>query len=356
MEAEKGGVIMTLIPVKADNPKLRILGRTDRSRWPLALDWTGSGVELQFKGADLWAELEAPAMSPVMWMTVLADGYPVARFPVEPGVRFYPLVLGMDPEHSREISLIKETQCMPDSPEATVLLRTLRMNGEAKELKPRNLKIEFIGDSLTSGEGALAPKGNDEWITIWFSACGNYSQVACRELNAERRIMSQSGWGVCWDWEHKPAGNMTDHYEEIAGVLQGPEAEKRGCTLPNDFSAWQPDIVCIRLLTNDCGGMSQQGSFDGDRETVVAGCLTLLRKVRKNNPKAKIVWILPGTPFHPELAAEAAETAREEGMTDVFTFALPDYGPEDMGARDHPNAVWNQKAGMMLAEFLRGII
>ena len=347
---------MTLIQVKADNPKLRVLGRMDRSRWPLALDWTGSGVELQFKGSDLWAELEAPAKEPIMWMMVLTDGKPVARFPVEPGVRFYPLVLGMDPEHSRTVTLMKETQCMPDSPEATVLIRTLRMNGEAEELKPRDLKIEFIGDSLTSGEGSLAPRDNDEWITIWFSACGNYSQVACQELNAERRILSQSGYGVCWNWEHKPEQNMTDSYEAIAGVMKGEAAEKRGCGLPNDFSAWQPDIVCIRLLTNDGVGTRDRDSFAADRETLKAGCRTLLRKVRKNNPKAKIVWILPGTEFHPELAEEAVQEARQEGMTDLFTFALPDYGGEDMGARFHPNAGWNRKAGIMLAEYLKKVI
>ena len=32
---------MNAIPVSSDNPKLRILGRLDRSRTPLALDWTG---------------------------------------------------------------------------------------------------------------------------------------------------------------------------------------------------------------------------------------------------------------------------------------------------------------------------
>ena len=347
---------MNLIRVTADNPKLRILGRMDRERWPLALDWTGSGVELQFKGSDLWAELEAPAKEPIMWMMVLTDGKPVARFPVEPGVRFYPLVLGMDAEHSRTVTLMKETQCMPDSPEATVLLRTLRMNGEAEELKPRDLKIEFVGDSLTSGEGSLAPRDNDEWITIWFSACGNYSQVACQILNAERRIVSQSGYGVCWNWEHNPEQNMTDHYEEIAGVMKGGAAEKRGCRRPYDFSAWQPDIVCIRLLTNDGVGMRDRDSFEADRGPLKEGCLALLRKVRKNNPEAKIVWILPGTEFHPELAEEAVEQARQEGMAGLYTFALPDYEGEDMGARYHPNAEWNRKAGIMLAEYLGKVI
>lgn len=347
---------MNVIPVTFDNPRIRVLGRMDREQLPAALDWTGSGIEIQFRGSDLWAELEAPAAAPVMWVAVLADGCPVSRFPVEPGVRFYPLVLGMDPEHSRRITMMKETQCMPDSPEATVLLRTIRMKGEAEPLPPRKWKIEFIGDSLTSGEGALAPKGNDEWITPWFSACGNYSQVACEKLDAERRILSQSGWGVCWDWEHNPEHTLTAFYEQNAGVLRGPAADRRGCGKPYDFSAWKADAVCIRLLTNDCGGMNHDGSFDRDRDAVVRGCVELLNKVRKNNPDAKILWILPGTPFHPELAEEAAEQARQQGMKDVFTFALPDYGPEDMGARDHPNAAWNLKAGLLLAERLETLL
>ena len=346
---------MNAIPVSSDNPKLRILGRLDRSRTPLALDWTGSGIEVQFRGSDLWAELEAPAMSPVMWVAVLADGCPVARFPVEPGIRFYPLVLGMEPANSRTVTLVKETQCMPDNPAATVLVHSLRMNGSLEELPARNLKIEFIGDSLTSGEGALAPNGNDEWIPLWFTACGNYSFIACRALNAERSVLSQSGWGVCWDWEHNPAHTMTEFYEQTAGVLQGPEAEARGCGKPWDFSSWQPDIICIRLLTNDCGGMNQKNSFEQDRDTVIRGAADFLKIVRRNNPAAKIVWILPGSDVHPELAEEAVALARREGLENLFTFALPDYGPEDMGARFHPNAEYNRKVGLLLAEFLKKI-
>ena len=350
-----GGCFMNAIPVSSDNPNLRILGRLDRSRTPLALDWTGSGIEVQFRGSDLWAELEAPVMSPVMWVAVLADGCPVARFPVEPGIRFYPLVLGMEPANSRTVTLVKETQCMPDNPAATVLVHSLRMNGSLEELPARNLKIEFVGDSLTSGEGALAPNGNDEWIPLWFTACGNYSFIACRALNAERSVLSQSGWGVCWDWEHNPAHTMTEFYEQTAGVLQGPEAEARGCGKPWDFASWQPDIICIRLLTNDCGGMNQKNSFELDRDTVVRGAADFLKIVRRNNPAAKIVWILPGTDVHPELAEEAVALARREGLENLFTFALPDYGPEDMGARFHPNAEYNRKAGLLLAEFLKEI-
>ena len=336
-------------------PGIRLMGRMDPEQQPLALDWTGTGIEFRFRGTDAWAKLEAPAASPIMWMIVLADGRPITRFPVEPGIRMYPLLLGLEAEQERTVTLMKETQCMPEQPAATVLLHSLRIDGELTELPARDCRIEFVGDSLTSGEGALAARDNEEWVTPWFTARGNYSWYACDALNAERSILSQSGWGVCWDWQHTERNNMSDAYEKTVGVLHGQEAETRGCQRSWDFSRWQPDIVCIRLLSNDNNGMLERKSFETDRETVVRGAADLIRKVRKYNPEAKIVWILPGTRSHPELGEEAIRRMQEEGMKELYSFILPDYGPEDLGARWHPNAEWNRKAGRLLAEFLRSI-
>ena len=334
-------------------PDVRLLGRMDPAQDPVALDWTGSGIECRFRGSDIWAELEAPALSPIMWMIVLADGRPVTRFPVEPGIRFYPLLLGLEAEQVRTVTLMKETQCMPDNPEATVLLHSLRFAGTLEHLPEKAKRIEFVGDSLTSGEGSLAARDNQEWVTAWFSARGNYAWVACDALDAEMRLLSQSGWGVCWDWQHLAEHNMTDAYDFTDGALKGPAAEKRGCAKPWDFSLWQPDIVCVRLLTNDMGGVNTAGAPEDDFTIVEKGCETLVRKIRGHNPRAKIVWILPGTDFHPEIAEEAVQHLRDGGMVDLYTFALPDYGPEDMGAREHPNAEWNRMAGGLLAEYLK---
>lgn len=332
---------------------IRLMGRMDYSQKPLALDWTGSGIEFRFRGTDAWARLEAPAASPVMWMIVLADGAPVTRFPVEPGIRMYPLLLGLEAQQERTVSLMKETQCMPGDPAATVLLHSLRIDGELLPLPARERKIEFIGDSLTSGEGALAAKDNMEWVTPWFTSRGNYSWYACDALNAERSILSQSGWGACWDYQHTEQNNLSDAYEYTVGVLHGPEAEARGCRKKWNFSRWQPDIVCIRLLTNDNNGMNERQSFEADREKVIMGAMDLIRKVRKYNPKAKIVWILPATDCRPELGAEAVRRMQEQGMKDIYSFALPDYGPEETGARWHPNAEYNRTAGLLLANYLR---
>ena len=343
------------IEITAEMPEIRLMGRMDKTHKPLALDWTGSGMEFRFRGTDAWAKLEAPVASPIMWMIVLADGQPITRFPVEPGIRMYPLLLGLEAEQERTVTLMKETQCMPDQPAATVLLHSLRIDGELLELPAKEHRIEFIGDSLTSGEGALAARDNMEWVTPWFTARGNYSWYACEALNAERSILSQSGWGVCWDYQHTEKNNMTNAYEYTAGVLQGPEAEARGCRKPWDFSSWQPDIVCIRLLTNDNNGMNERQSFEVDRETAIQGAVNLIRKVRKYNPEAQIVWILPGTECHPELAAEAVRRVQAEGMKEVYSFVMPDYGEEETGARWHPNAEYNRKVGTMLGEFLKEI-
>ena len=339
--------------ITASTPGIRLMGRMDPAQQPPALDWTGSGMEFRFRGSDAWAKLEAPAASPIMWMIVLADGQPITRFPVEPGIRMYPLLLGLEAGQERTVTLMKETQCMPDQSAATVLLHSLRIDGELLELKPRDHRIEFIGDSLTSGEGALAARDNMEWVTPWFTARGNYSWYACEALDAERSILSQSGWGVNWDYQHNEKNNMSDAYEYVAGVLRGPEAEARGCRKPWDFSRWQPDIVCIRLMTNDNNGINERNSLEQDRETAVQGAVDLIRKVRKHNPGAKIVWILPGSDCRPELAAEAVRRAQEEGMENIYAYTMPDYGPEECGARWHPNASYNRRVGEQLGAWLK---
>ncbi len=347
---------MQTIPITFGNPLIRLLGRMDPGQQHPCLDWTGSGLEVRLRGSHIWAEIEATEKSPVFWMIVLSDGCPVCRFPVEAGIRFYPLILGMEADKERTVTLMKETQCMPFAPAATLKLHSLRIEGELLPLPACDLKIEFVGDSLTSGEGTLAPRGNDEWITPWFSARGNYSWYACRMLNAERRILSQSGYGVLWNWQHEEKGNMSDAYERTVGVLEGPEAEARGCGKPWDFSTWPADIVCIRLLSNDAGGMNHLQSFEQDHARIREGCLELIRKVHRNNPGAKIVWILPDSGCHPEVGEEAAAMARQEGMKEIYTFALPDYLPEDCGARGHPGAEWNRMAGEKLGAWLKTIL
>ena len=335
------------------SPLVRLLGRMDESQNYVCMDWTGSGFEVLFQGTELWAEVEATAAQPGMWLCGLVDGYPVTRFLAPCERRWVPLVHGMSADHTRMVSLVKETQAMPGAPEATVRLHAIRCDGELLPLPAPKKRIEFIGDSLTSAEGSLAPMGNDEWLSMWFSACANYSHYACRELNAERRVLSQSGYGVCWDYQGHREGNMADGYRKIAGVLKGEAAEARGCQKDYDFSAWPADAVCIRLLSNDVGGMRRMERVDELSGELVEGAARFICTVRECNPAAKIIWLLPSSTTLPQLGVRAVDRARDEGVREVYAFSLPDYGPQDMGARNHPNAAYNERAGHALAEYLK---
>ena len=76
--------------ITASTPDIRLMGRMDYTQKPLALDWTGSGMEFRFRGTDAWARLEAPAASPVMWMIapcVLRRGGVVLHSPGHDGGR-----------------------------------------------------------------------------------------------------------------------------------------------------------------------------------------------------------------------------------------------------------------------------
>ena len=233
---------MTECSLKSEN--VRLLGRLDQSQEPVCLDWTASGFQVNFKGTQLWVELEATAEAPDMWVAYTVDDCPIGRFMVEPGRRWYPLgrwsspAEGSEEPLARVVTLMKETQCMPFAPDATVKVHGLRHDGALLPLPEPALRIEFIGDSLTSAEGALAPKNNTEWIPMWFTALGNYSFHVCRALNAERRVLSQSGQGVAWNFMFDPEGNLADDYELTVGALKGEAAERRGCRKPYDFAAW----------------------------------------------------------------------------------------------------------------------
>ena len=341
---------MTHCSIHSDN--IRLLGRMDVTQDPVCLDWTGTGFEAEFQGSQLWTELEATEEEPGFWVLAAVDGMPVARFLVEYGRRWYPLVYGMDGTLRRRVTLMKETQCMPFAPRATVRLHGLKHDGTLLPLPEPKRRIEFIGDSLTSAEGALAPKDNTEWIGMWFTAFGNYSQYVCQTLDAERRIVSQSGQGVAWDFMGNREGNLSDRYHLTVGALRGEAAEARGCHKPYDFSAWPADFVLIRLLSNDVGGMRRMEKVDELRPELTDRCVSFLETVRMYNPSARIVWVLPGSQSLPEIGVEAVNRAKARGMERVSCLTLPDYGPEDHGARSHPNAAYNKRIGKITADYL----
>ena len=333
--------------------KVRLLGRMDETQRPLCLDWTGSGFEVRFKGKALWAELEASAEGKGMWVSVTVDGYPVSRFLVETGKRWFPLVYDLTGDVERTVALHKDTQASDNC----VMLYGIRYEGELLPLPEPSMKIEFVGDSITSAEGALAPHHDDEFSAMWYSSVENYAHYCCRELGAEGRLMSRGGIGVCWDWQFRREGNIADSYEKIVGLVKCEDGIARGCQKDHDFTKWKPDIVCIRLTANDIGGIKREiaaGRGEGLKEELKNGAAAFIRKVHRYNPQAKIIWILPSTKSIPSIAVQAVISVCGE-IPDVFYFDAPDYRDEELAARNHPDGRYHERCGKELARFISRI-
>ncbi len=115
-----------------------------------------------------------------------------------------------------------------------------------------DLKIEFIGNSITCGMGNDAgevPCGRNKWYDQ-HNAYWSYAAITSRSLSADFMLSSVSGAGIYRNW-NSDGPTLPRLYE--SAYLQVDSLIKW------DFSAWIPDVVVIALGTNDLS--------DGDGET-----------------------------------------------------------------------------------------
>ena len=137
-------------------PELKIHGRTTACRDPLTLFWTASGFECNVTGSELWVELEVTFDMYEPWFSYTVNGDWVGRQMLQKGRTWIPLFRGMSPERVKNVRFFKDLQAMSGDGESYIHIHALRHDGVFCPVAEKKLKIEFIGDSITSGEGLLA--------------------------------------------------------------------------------------------------------------------------------------------------------------------------------------------------------
>ena len=234
-------------------PQVRALGR-HTGRDPLTLFWTASGMELEFTGSELWVDLFADYEAVEPWVSVELNGAWVARFAVNPGKSRICLFRGMTPGKAKHLRLLKDVQAMHDDPAHLLQITGLEYaGGEFLPLPEPQYRLEFVGDSITSGEGAIGAKPEEDWVGAFFSAENHYGRLTADALGAEYRCISQSGWGIVTGWDNDVRHVMPPYYTQVCGVAMGQRNAALGAQQENDFAAWKPDAVIVNLGTNDTG-------------------------------------------------------------------------------------------------------
>lgn len=358
-------------------PYLKVHGRTTGELAPLTLFWTGSAVELNVQGSELWVEVESQYDMYESWISIVINGVPVSRQMLTTGRYWVCVFRGMNAGVVKNVRIVKDVQAMSGDSGCSLQIHALKSDGAFLPVQEKPYKIEFIGDSITSGEGAIGAKAEEDWIPMWFSAIHNYTYMTAGALNAEYRVISQSGWGVLTSWDNNPKGSIPDVYEQVCGLLAGERNEELGAGDEHDFSSWQPDVVVVNLGSNDGGAFQSPEWKDPDTGKVYKQRLNedgtyheedlaafekaveqFLFKLRKNNPTAHLVWAygMLGFPMMPAIYRAVNAYTQKTGDRKVTIIQLPDTTEETVGARTHPGELSHRRTAEVLAEYVQGML
>lgn len=358
-----------------ENENIHYLGRHGKIERVYPLFGTGSGIEIEIKARELWIEVQSDYEIYEPWISVLLDKAKYSRQMIEKGKTWILIFRNFDKTIKHTVKIVKDTQAMSGDLKCYLRICNIKFDGELCIPRKKQLKIEFIGDSITSGEGAVGAKTNMEWLPFVFSGVDNYATMLADELNADYRIVSQSGWGVLSSWDGNPSNNIPDYYEYISGFSNGEENQKDGAKDKYNFASWIADYVIVNLGTNDFsaflqpalytdkkGNLFDQKMENGIMEIKSANRLKqaifdFLIKIRKNNPNAKIVWAygMLGRELADFLKKTIEQFKKDKGDSRIYFLLLEAATNETLGSREHPGYLCHLSAKNKLIDFLKTI-
>ena len=352
---------------------VKIHGRTKMGPDFLPLFWNNSGVEVNCTGGELWIDLEVDSAFYEAWIATEINGAFMSRQMLHPGQCSICLYRSMTPGPVKNVKFYRELQAMGNMEKTILLVKGFRTDGDFLPVEDKPYKIEFIGDSITSGEGTYGATEDTEWLSMYMSSSMHYANIVGKKLNADIRIISQGGWGVLTGWDNNPSCNLPSVYDAICGPSIGDFNVKLGTQEPNDFASWKPDVIVVNLGTNDASAFRQPAFTDPETGenfeqrmnpdgTYVAEDLkrftdavkAFLAQLRKHNPDSFIVWVygMLGYDLSVAIAGAVSDYQKETGdyRTDYIT--LPNTEPDAYGAHMHPGYASHVAAAKVLVRYL----
>lgn len=327
-------------------------------------NWTASGFEFAFTGKKAVAKILSDADSwnkeNLGWIGVFISPLN-GDYNLEADARF---------ELSEKENLITLFQ---SNEEKTVKIRVMKISEDAfgmagfagleiegkQEVLPEHkydMKLEYIGDSITCGYGIDGVWEKDNFRTEIERADKGYAYLTARRLNADFNMISWSGIGVTSTYidpsVELPENNWTmlrtwPYTDKSASLRLGKTVEVW------DASKYKPDFVIINIGTND-------QSYTRDKEERTLGFINvyraLIEEVHRRSPDAKIICCLG---VMGQLLCPAIETAVEkfkkefpEAKIKALTFPVQ-LESDGIAADWHPNAVTHKKMADQLSEFIK---
>lgn len=236
---------------------------------------------------------------------------------------------------------------------------TVDPEGTVTPAAKRDLKIEFVGDSITCGYGVDDLNRNNHFKTSTEDNTKTYAYKTAQNLNADYSMVSVSGWGI--------ASGYSSDGKKNTGCLIPSIYEKTGFSWNNingkaiqnfdwDFSKFVPDFVVVNLGTNDSSyTKGESKKIDEYKSEYVK----FLKTIRKNNPDAKIICTLGimGQDLCDAIEDVVKIYSQETGDTKVYSLKFDVQKESDGIAADwHPSEKTHQKTAALLTKKIQTLM
>jgi mannan endo-1,4-beta-mannosidase len=266
----------------ATDPRVQVVGRHQQDN-DGSVSFGASGVtfHISFQGTylDIKLEDEHRDATNYNWFAVSVNGSEPTYFRTIKGRVHYRLA-GRLPFGLHHVTLMKQTEGQNGHN------RLVSITSDSLVAAPESpaRKIEFIGDSITSGFGSDStniPCGDGTWFDqhdVWSS----YGVLTARALQTQWMLSSVSGMGMYRNW-NSPAPIMPDIYDGIY-------IDYADSTTQWDFSLYASDLVVVALGTNDfSAGAGPQPRVKLDANAFVRSYDSFVDRLRMRYPQASIL-------------------------------------------------------------------
>ncbi len=340
---------------------MKMLGRTLWQDDVLWLSQSASGVEFEFEGTELTVDIKGDGAA------VGSDPTSKARFAVyvngerrldemvESAEKTYEIIKS----EKSEKDVIKLVKLSESANSAFGIEKFDFVGDHIIPTSEKELKIEFIGDSITCGYGVDDEVKEHHFSTQTEDATKTYAYKAAEILDADYSMVCYSGHGIISGYTDNGEKNelslippIYEQFSKSYGSSKGHFDE----TTPWDFEQFKPDYIVINLGTNDASYVKTKEA----RQEFIEQSTEFIRQVRKCNPDAYIFWALGimGTNLNSSVKKAVEAYVDETGDNKVSFIALPQQNGDKngYGADWHPTEATHAEAAEKLVGKMKEIL
>lgn len=217
----------------------------------------------------------------------------------------------------------------------------------------KDLKIEFIGDSITCGYGVDDEVKEHGFSTTTEDGTKTYAYKACEALDADYSMVCYSGHGIIsgytGDGNRQTWGIVPDIYDKV-GRSGGGEAPNMS-SIDWDFDKFEPDYVVINLGTNDHSYVKGDAAKAKEYAEAYAEFIKVIRKKYKDTHIICSLGIMGDELF--KSIEEAIELSGDKNIS-ALRFS-PRASTDPVAADWHPAEATHERAAGELVEHINSL-